>query len=162
MKLLFVLMLFGILLIAGCGQQQQQTKTDSGTLTNAPNNNMTAQNTGQNSTADLAPSLKEFKMLIQHTGYNPVKITVNKGDTVRILATTGAGQEWHKHSVTIDEYSINAVVQTTDTNNPVKIEFVADKSGTFRIYCGTCNDDDGWKGKTGSTHPDIQAMLEVK
>ena len=108
------------------------------------------------------PPVKEFNITAKNWQFTPAEITVNKGDTVRILATTPKGQEIHKHGFTIDEYGINAAVQSSDEANPVKIEFVADKAGTFKIYCKTCNDDDGFKGKFGSTHPVIQGTLEVK
>ncbi len=49
-----------------------------------------------------------------------------------------------------------------DKGMPVIIEFVADKEGTFTIYCKTCNDDENsWKARTSSAHPDIRATLEV-
>lgn len=155
MKLFIISILFGILLIAGCNQQQSGTGTS--TITNTPRSDSSPSSNPQSS-----PNVKEFKMLVQHTGYSPSTITVNKGDKVRLLVTTASGQEYHKHGITIDEYNLNVPVQTTDVNNPVKIEFTADKTGTFKIYCKTCNDPDGWKGKTGTTHPDIQATLEVK
>ncbi len=154
MKLVLMLFLFGILLIAGCSQYGG---TSGGTVAPSPQPGPTP-----------APSdntkgeVKEFKAVVQHTGYNPAKFTVNKGDTVRISATTPSGQEIHKHGFTIDEYGINTAVQSSDESNPVKIEFVADKQGSFKIYCKTCNDDDGFKGKFGSTHPVIQATLEVQ
>ena len=177
MKLLIVLMLFGILLVAGCGGQQTNTtakSSDSGTVKNTPapeqpKSEPTPTQPSANPEApknnsmpgEPAANAKEFSLLVTHSGYTPNTITVSKGDTVRLLVTTAPGQDWHKHGVTLDEYGINQEVRTSDKANPVKIEFVADKAGTFRIYCKTCNDDDGWKGKTGSTHPDIEATLAV-
>ena len=165
MRFILVLFLFGIILAAGCAQQGGTT---GGTVTPSPNPNP-APNLQPSPVPQPDPNsgpasdgVKEFKAVVAHGGYIPAKFTVNKGDTVHILATTATGQEYHKHGFTIDEYGINAAVQSSDLNNPVKIEFVADKVGTFKIYCKTCNDADGWKGKTGSTHPDIQATLEVK
>lgn len=124
-------------------QTTAQTQTETQTET-------TAQTT-------TTPSVQEIKMTIFHTSYSPNKISVNMGDTVRILATAAAGTSSHLHGVTIDDYGINQVVTTEDANNPVKIEFAANKRGTFKIYCKTC-----WDGPFGTGHPDIQATLEVK
>ena len=175
MRFMLVLFLFGILLAAGCSQQGGTT---GGTVAPAPSSAPSGQPNpvpGETPSATPTPTptpqpappsangeVKEFKAVVQHTSYSPAKFTVNKGDTVRILATTPKGQEVHKHGFTIDEYGINTAVQSSDESNPVKIEFVADKTGSFKIYCKTCNDDDGFKGKFGSTHPVIQATLEVQ
>ena len=156
---LLLFLAFGILLL-GCAQQAEAPKTDTPKMDS--NNQMMNKTTPPDS---MMPSVKEFSLTVVHTGYTPNKITVNKGDTVRILAVTGPGQEWHGHGVTIDEYGINEVVRTTDEANPVVIQFTADQAGTFKIYCKTCNDEsdgDSWKKKTGGEHPDIQATLEVK
>ncbi|MEM5805530.1 MAG: cupredoxin domain-containing protein [Candidatus Aenigmatarchaeota archaeon] len=102
------------------------------------------------------PTTKTFTVTIYHTSYIPSTFTVNKGDTVRILAVTAPGTASHNHGITIDEYGINQVVTTEDPDNPTVIEFVANKSGTFRIYCKPC-----WDGPFGRNHPNIQATLIV-
>lgn len=101
-----------------------------------------------------APGVKEFELTIFHTRYEPASFSVNKGDTVRILARTSPGTESHVHGVTIDEYNINQAV--TSSTDPATIEFTADKAGTFTIYCRTCYD-----GPFGRGHPDIRATLSV-
>ncbi len=100
---------------------------------------------------------KEFRMTIFHTGYSPSVLDVNKGDMVRILAVTGPGTAAHNHGITIDEYGINATVTTEDTNNPVKIEFIADHTGNFTIRCASCS-----QGIFGPAHPELTATLVVK
>lgn len=60
------------------------------------------------------------------------EITVNKGDTVRIIVTVTKGT----HDFLIDEYGINA---QTPLNQPTTIEFVADKAGEFVYYCSLPN-----------------------
>lgn len=109
----------------------------------------------------VTPGVKEFKVTIAHTFYSTNTFTVNKGDTVRFLANAapGTGAESgfsHNHGITIDEYSINQAVAVEDVNNPVAIEFVADRTGEFTIYCKTCMD-----GPFGAGHPAIQAKLIV-
>ncbi len=107
-------------------------------------------------------TVKEFNVTIFHTSYSPKTFEVNLGDPVRISAISGPGLESHKHGITIDAYNINRAARTTNPSNPEIIEFVADKRGTFTIYCRTCNDIDGWKGNSNIDHPDIRATLVVK
>jgi len=148
MKIKFAAFLvLSVLLVSGCVSQYGGTQT-GGTGTN------------QTTTAPpSAPGIKEFSMTIGHTFYNPSTITVNKGDTVRIMAVsaTGTGLESgvsHNHGITIDEYNINVAIPSE--TRPVVISFVADKTGTFSIYCKTC-----WDGPFGREHPDIRATLVV-
>ncbi|MBI2040791.1 MAG: cupredoxin domain-containing protein [DPANN group archaeon] len=102
-------------------------------------------------------SVKIIPLAIAHTGYSPSTITVNKGDYVKIQAVAAVGTSTHAHGVTIDEYGINKKVTTEDPASPEVIEFLADKAGTFKIYCGTCKE-----GIFGAEHPKIEAKLVVK
>ena len=72
--------------------------------------------------------------LFEGDGASGTTITVNRGDTVKII--TDDRQPSHNHGITIDEYGINQVTSQPGT----VIQFVADKVGTFRIYCKTCDD----------------------
>ena len=129
MNKLILLSVLAVLLVAGCVQS----------------------NTSDSSTPG------QFQITISHTGgYSPSTFNVNQGETVKFIATTAPGTETHMHGITIDEYEINQVVTTSDKNNPVAIEFVADKAGTFTIYCKTCRE-----GPFGTGHPDIRATLVV-
>lgn len=157
MKNIFLaLFLVAVLVVSGCTQSAQQADS---TLPKVPDEQV-VKNNGTTETAGQKTA--ELSIVVSHKGYDPAEITVNKGDAVVILATTPSGQEWHKHGLAIDEYNLNIPVQASDSANPVKIDFVADKVGTFKIYCKTCNDEDGWKGKTGDDHPEILATLIVK
>lgn len=148
MRLFIVLGLIFALLLFGCAS-------------NAPATNSQTSATAPTAAADNA---KEFKVTIGHdSGYIPKTFSVNKGDVVRFLAVTEPGTSWHGHGIAIDEYGINQVVRSEDASNPVKIQFTADKAGTFKIYCKTCNDaTNSWKATTGGAHPDVQATLIVK
>ncbi|MEK6982340.1 MAG: cupredoxin domain-containing protein [Candidatus Micrarchaeota archaeon] len=150
MKLFIVLGLVFALLLFGCAGSTPTTQTGTQSTAVAPS---TATDTA-----------KEFKVTIGHdSGYNPKAFTVNKGDVVRFLAVTEPGTSWHGHGITIDEYGVNQVVKSEDKSNPVKIQFTADKTGTFKIYCKTCDEPtNSWKATTGGAHPDIQATLIVK
>ena len=102
-----------------------------------------------------AGETKEFKITIDHSGgYSLSKISVNKGDTVKILAISN--QPPHEHGIAIDAYSINQVVMKNSFDSPDVIEFTADKAGTFEIYCKTCD-----AGPLGA-HPWMKGTLEVK
>jgi len=137
-KLFVVVLLSAIVLASGCTSQQQNN---------------------QQNQKPTEPELKESTMTISHTFYNPSTITVNNGDMVRInaISARGTGLEsglGHNHGITIDEYNINVAAPSETT--PVVINFVADKEGTFTIYCKSC-----WDGPFGREHPDIRATLVV-
>lgn len=88
-----------------------------------------------------AASVKEFTMkswmdktadgkMSPHFSLNEIK--VKKGDTVKITITNTAGT----HDFTLDEFGIK---KDTPLNQPVTVEFVADKAGTFEYYCSKYN-----------------------
>ena len=60
--------------------------------------------------------------------YSLKEITVNKGDTVKIVITVTKGV----HDFNIDEYNIHA---KTPLNQPTAVELTADKAGEFIYYC---------------------------
>lgn len=131
--------LFAVILVSGCVQQSQTQQPPA-----QPNETH-------------APQTRQFSMVIGHTFYNPSTLTVNKGDTVVIKAVAAPGTVSHLHGITIDDYEINEAVISEDPNNPVVIQFIADKEGAFTIYCKTC-----WSGSFGQGHPPIKAFLDVK
>ncbi len=108
-------------------------------------------NTGQPNIAETADAgvqnapivgtaVKEFTMnswmenkdgkMSPHFSLNEIK--VKKGDTVKITITNIAGT----HDFMLDEFNIN---QETPLNQPMVVEFVADKAGTFEYYCSKYN-----------------------
>lgn len=139
-KYIIVLFVF-VLLVSGCVSSQDPTKKSV-----------------------IEPAIKEFKVKVDHAGYTfylnnrPVLTpTVNLGDTVKFFATTLTAELDHGHGITIDEFRINQVVLTANEMQPKTIEFIANKTGKFRIYCGTCSE-----GSFGDDHPDIEAEIIVK
>lgn len=100
--------------------------------------------------------VKEFRLYAPHQGYTftPKELKVKKGDKVRFVATSNLLN--HRHGVTIDEFGINEAILTADTNNPKIIEFTANKTGSFRIWCKTC-----LSGAFGA-HSWMQATLIVE
>ena len=77
--------------------------------------------------------IKEFKLEAFKFGYDPEVIKVKKGDVVRLLATSRD----INHGIYIKKYGIDVTLKKGKVK---KIEFIADKSGTFpvicSIYCG--------------------------
>lgn len=62
----------------------------------------------------------------------PDAIEVNEGDTVRIHLTNIDLDQDATHGFAINDYDLNFEVQPGETST---LEFVADKPGTFPIYC---------------------------
>src|SRR5699024_693923 len=62
----------------------------------------------------------------------PDVIEVNEGDTVRIHLTNTDIDQDATHGFAINDYDLNFEVQPGQTNT---LEFVADKAGTYPIYC---------------------------
>ncbi len=84
--------------------------------------------------ASITPSepvseVKTFVVTGQPFSFTPNEITVNKGDTVRIVFKNLSGN----HNWTIDEF--NARTKVIKTGEEDTIEFIADKAGTFQYYC---------------------------
>lgn len=126
LALIAVIVVGGVFII---NNSKTNTKLDTN---NSPSNNA-PDNQAQG-------EVKEFKMdsFYEMVDGKPKQqfsleeITVNKGDTVRIIVTVTKGT----HDFLIDEYGINA---QTPLDQPTTIEFVADKAGEFVYYCSFPN-----------------------
>ncbi|MDO8742129.1 MAG: cupredoxin domain-containing protein [bacterium] len=101
----------------------------------------TVPNSDVQNTATTTAGIKEFMMtswmdktadgkMSPHFSLSEMK--VKKGDTVKITITNTAGT----HDFTLDEFGIR---KDTPLNQPVTVEFVADKAGTFEYYCSKYN-----------------------
>lgn len=77
----------------------------------------------------IVEDVKEFIVTGKNFSFDPEKITVNKGDKVRIVFKNTQGF----HDFVIDEYG----AATTKAQAPTEevIEFTADKVGSFEYYC---------------------------
>lgn len=73
--------------------------------------------------------LKEFKISVERGYYNPRKITVNQGDKVRIVFDQ---KSFVGCMVVFNIYDLG--IRTYVPNTPY-LEFVADRSGTFKTGC---------------------------
>lgn len=73
--------------------------------------------------------IKEFIVTGSKFKFEPVKISVKKGDTVRVVFKNLEGM----HDFVIDEFK--AKTKQIKENESETIEFVADKTGSFEYYC---------------------------
>ena len=74
----------------------------------------------------------EIFMTAVRSHYNPEHITVKLGDHVTWRITNLERAVDATHGFAVPQYGINASLEPGET---VKIEFVADRAGTFPIYC---------------------------
>lgn len=94
--------------------------------------------------ASIAASgpVKEFTVDGTNYAFNPVTITVNKGDMVKITFKDDDGA----HNLVVDGY--NVATNTIGAGSTDTIQFVADKAGSFEYYCAVANHRD--LGMTGT------------
>ena len=85
--------------------------------------------------------IKEFKVIAKKYAFVPAEIKVKQGDIVKITLTS----EDVAHGLAIKEYGVNVSVKKGEAK---KVEFLADKKGTFlfrcSVFCGP-----GHSGMTG-------------
>lgn len=74
-------------------------------------------------------SVKEFTISGQNFSFTPNKLSVKKGDRVKITFQNTAGF----HDLVIDGYGV--ATKHTQAPDTEVLEFIADKAGTFEYYC---------------------------
>lgn len=77
--------------------------------------------------------IKTFTVMGKPFSFTPDKITVKKGETVRIVFQNQEGT----HDWVIDEFS--ARTKVLQAGQSETIEFYANKSGSFEYYCSVGN-----------------------
>lgn len=80
-------------------------------------------------TATPVSSVKTFNVAGGEYFFNPSTITVNKGDTVKIVFSNQGGV----HNWVIDQF--NARTPMIQSGQTATVQFVADKAGSFEYYC---------------------------
>lgn len=83
------------------------------------------------STGASGSSVKEFTLSFSGGSYQPNPITVNKGDTVRLVADMGSILGCYR-TVVIPKFGVRKTVSVGDNI----IEFTASEAGTFQVTCG--------------------------
>lgn len=111
------LLLVVVIFVSGCVDQygQQQTQPTPTTTQTAP-----PTPTGE---------VKEFTIRESNFKLSPANITVNQGDSVRITVINDQGT----HNLFVEGYNLR--VNIVSAGNTQVMEFVADKTGTFNMWC---------------------------
>lgn len=137
--LVIVLIVFAVVVVGGGALYMKRNKA---VVVESPTPTQTATPTASSSPSlevevnvDI-PAVKEFTTTSYYemkdgkatANFSVSEIRVKKGDTVKINITNIRGT----HDFNIDEYGIK---KSTPLNQPVVIEFTADKVGNFKYYC---------------------------
>lgn len=93
------------------------------------NDATTMEQTDQNEMVE--ENVKEFEVSGANLDFTPSSITVNQGDTVRIIFTNTDSSM--PHDWVLDEF--NARTQQLGPGESETIEFVATETGEFEFYC---------------------------
>lgn len=133
-----VLIVLIAVVLAGAGffymQSQKATNTPNemplaGQETAAPT---LAGTSGASNSAQTATD-KEFIVTGSNFKFQPTELTVNKGDTVKIIFKNTEGF----HDFVIDEF--NVATKKIQSGSEETVQFVADKTGSFEYYCSVGN-----------------------
>ncbi len=118
-----------LVLISGCSKEK-----------------VTEKNNKPEETVKLTGTIREIFVTAKQFEFSPNPIKVNKGDRV-ILHVKSLDVT---HGFQIPEYNIDKPINPGETTD---IEFLADKPGTFTIYCSIF---------CGEGHPKMRAQLIVE
>lgn len=97
-------------------------------------------------TTTTTSNVKEFTIEAKQFEFMPSTITVNEGDTVRLIVTSKDVE----HGLGIPEFDVSLKVDAGKTET---VEFVADKKGTYSMSCNVF---------CGSGHSNMKGTLIVK
>ena len=119
-KIIFMFLFLSLLAITGCSSQQ----TTEDTIIPGADDNSDA----------ITGDVKEFSLIAKKWEFVPSRIQVNKGD--RIILNIQSADVAHGFALT--EFNIN---ERIESGKITKIEFVADREGTFSFFCSVfCGD----------------------
>ncbi len=107
--------------------QNKESPQASESDTTTAEDNLSNKNENPEETADS--NVKVVNVTGSNFAFNPKTITVNKGETVRIVFTSENGF----HDFVLDQFGIRTEVLNSGGTDTV--EFVADQTGTFEYYC---------------------------
>jgi cytochrome c oxidase subunit 2 len=129
----FLFALILIVLFSGC----IESKTNAGNKT---------LNLTQKEKKEAEPEVKEFSITAKQWSFEPSTIEVKKGDKVRLLIKSIDVE----HGFALPEFNVN---ENLSPGKEIKVEFTANKTGTFTFYCNVY---------CGSGHKDMKGTLVVK
>jgi len=115
-KILLFSLILSVVIVVGCSQGKQTS-----TLQQTPITEEAVTPTGE---------VKEITVKGSEFRFEPAAITVNKGDRVKITFENVGGIS---HNLNINGYGgTRAIIRAGSSDT---IEFVADKTGTFDLWC---------------------------
>ena len=134
-KIIFLLGVLVLLILSACSKQNADQIVGQGSSVPA-----------QGAAPVQSGDFKEFRITAKQFEFVPSTIEVNKGDKVRLIVTSVDVP----HGIAIPDYAIDKRIEP---GQPVTIEFMADKPGTFTFYCSVF---------CGSGHSNMKGQLIVK
>ena len=137
MKKVMMLLVLSVFLVSACTQQKQLERPEDLVGQGTPVPEQVSKPSGE---------VKEFRMTAKQFAFEPSTIEVNKGDRVKLTVTSLDVP----HGIAIPEYGIN---ERLDPGKEVKIEFTAEKEGTFTAFCSVF---------CGSGHSSMKGKIVVK
>lgn len=123
---LLILAVIVVLVFSGCSGKQDAANQITGAPQEKEVNQMEEKTTGEKTTA--SGEVKEVKIAASQFAFDPDTITVKKGDKVKLTLTNIDVA----HGISIKEFNIDLKPGAGETKS---VEFVADKAGTFSMYC---------------------------
>ncbi len=119
-----------MLIFAGCATAEPPAEL---TDTSTPVSETQTPETTTPETKTPETQVKTFEISGTNYAFSETEITVNKGDTVKIIFTSEDGF----HDWVVDEF--NAATEQIQSPAVSEVTFVADKVGTFEYYCSVGN-----------------------
>ncbi len=139
-KILVIILLIGLVFIAGCGKSTTNNSRSTTAKVPAPGNEDVEEmivNTGE---------VKEFEIVATNWKFSPSLIEVNKGDKVELHLQSTEGT----HGFALLEFDVS---ETLREGEDIHVEFIADKIGTFNFFCMV---------PCGKGHSGMNGLLVVK
>lgn len=115
-KSLFVIFVLSVFLLSSCGKSTSESQAQ---LKKDAEAGLTDKSIG---------TVREFTMTARQWEFEPNTITVNKGDKVKLSIRSIDVT----HGFGLPAFGIDERLEAGETTN---VEFMADKSGTFRFSC---------------------------
>lgn len=94
---------------------------------------------------ELSGEIKEFTLSTKKWSFTPEKLTVNKGDQVKLTFTPDSSNP--AFALSEFTFAIEDLNVEQEIAGETLLEFVASKEGSFEFKCGNCED---WRGMTGT------------
>lgn len=106
---------------------ETDTSASTGTNTGTDTSSTPPSDTGTSTTPDA--TVKTFTVTGSNFAFAPKTLSVNKGDTVKIIFKNSGGM----HNFVLDEFGVRSAV--IGSGQEATLQFIADKTGGFEYYC---------------------------